>query len=158
MGNAGADKNNIARGAVILCAVINERKLAALEVYQLIIVDDTARNIIPRRKSGLHRRANVKQSYIKKRHTNLLILPVKSASAAARELGQGRNVNPYIILERSKPAVLADVKGEGAVKHIRITDSAVAGRQLLMRIYFDGQTSPAVDVPLSDSFANADCI
>lgn len=67
-------------------------------------------------------------------------------------------MNPYIILERGKPTVLADVKGEGAVKHIRITDSAVAGRQLLMRIYFDGQTSPAVDVPLSDSFANADCI
>lgn len=63
----------------------------------------------------------------------------------------------YIILERSKPTVLADVKGEGAVKHIRITDSAVAGRQLLMRIYFDGQTSPAVDVSLSDFFANADC-
>lgn len=52
--------------------------------------------------------------------------------------------------------MLADVKGEGAVKHIRITDSAVAGRQLLMRIYFDGQTSPAIDVPLSDFFANAD--
>lgn len=52
--------------------------------------------------------------------------------------------------------MLADVKGEGAVNHIRITNSAVTVRQLLMRIYFDGQTSPAVDVPLSDFFANAD--
>ena len=64
-------------------------------------------------------------------------------------------MNPYIILERGKPTVLADVKG--AVKHIRITNSAVTGRQPLMRIYFDGQTSPAVDVSLSDFFANADC-
>lgn len=157
VGNAGADKNNIARGAVILCAVINERNLTALEVYQLIIVDDASRNIIPRRKSGLRLRANVKQSYIKKRHTNLLILPVKSASAAARELWQGWKVNSYIIWERGKPTLLADVKGEGAVNHIRITNSAVTVRQLLMRIYFDGQTSPAVDVPLSDFFANADC-
>ena len=53
--------------------------------------------------------------------------------------------------------MLADVKGEGAVNHIRITNSAVTVRQLLMRIYFDGQTSPAVDVPLSDFFSNADC-
>lgn len=65
VGNAGADKNNIARGAVILCAVINERNLTALEVYQLIIVDDAARNIIPRRKSGLHRRANVRIDLIR---------------------------------------------------------------------------------------------
>lgn len=65
VGNAGADKNNIARGAVILCAVINERNLTALKVYQLIIVDDAARNIIPRRKSGLYRRANVRIDLIK---------------------------------------------------------------------------------------------
>lgn len=62
VGNAGADKNNIARGAVILCAVINERNLTALEVYQLIIVDDAS---IPRRKSGLHRRANVRIDLIR---------------------------------------------------------------------------------------------
>jgi len=77
-----------------------------------------------------------------------------SASNAARELGQGWKVNPYIVIPAGETAVLADVKGEGAIKHFWITDNAVR-RQLLLRMYFDGQKSPAVDVPLSDFFANA---
>ena len=80
-----------------------------------------------------------------------------SAAMAARELGQGWKVNPYIVLDAGETAVLADVKGEGAIKHFWITDSAKYGRQLILHIYFDGQNSPAVDVPLSDFFANADC-
>ena len=79
-----------------------------------------------------------------------------SAAHAARELGQGWKVNPYIVLGTGKTAVLADVKGEGSIKHIWITDSAQYGRQLILRIYFDGQASPAVHAPLSDFFANAD--
>jgi hypothetical protein len=79
-----------------------------------------------------------------------------SAAHAARELGEGWKVNPYIVLEAGKTAVLADIKGEGAIKHFWITDSAAYGRQLILRIYFDGHKNPAVNVPLSDFFANAD--
>ena len=79
-----------------------------------------------------------------------------SAANAARELGQGWKVNPYIILGAGKTAILADVVGQGAIKHIWITDGAKRGRQLILRIYFDGQRSPAVEAPLSDFFANAD--
>ena len=79
-----------------------------------------------------------------------------SAAYNARELGVGWKVNPYIDLEAGKTAVLADIKGQGAIKHFWITDSAKCGRQLLLRIYFDGQEKPSVNVPLSDFFANAD--
>ena len=79
-----------------------------------------------------------------------------SAAHAARELGQGWKVNPYIVLEAGATAVLADVTGEGAVKHFWITDSAKYPRQLILRIYFDGQKRPAVEVPLWDFFAAAD--
>ena len=79
-----------------------------------------------------------------------------SAANAARELGVGWKVNPYIVLEPKKTATLADVKGEGSIKHFWITDSANNGRQLILRIYFDGQKEPAVYAPLSDFFANAD--
>ena len=79
-----------------------------------------------------------------------------SAAWAARDLGQGWKVNPYIVLEAGKTALLADVKGEGAIKHFWITESAKRGRQLILRIYFDGQSAPAVHAPLSDFFANAD--
>ena len=79
-----------------------------------------------------------------------------SAAQAARDLGQGWKVNPYIILEAGKTAVLADIRCQGAIKHIWITDGAKYGRQLILRIWFDDQFSPAVQAPLSDFFANAD--
>ena len=79
-----------------------------------------------------------------------------SAKNAARELGQGWKVNPYVVLNAGETAILADIEGEGAIKHFWITDSAKYGRQLLLRIYFDGQKTPSVNVPLSDFFANAD--
>ncbi|MBE6694539.1 MAG: DUF2961 domain-containing protein [Ruminococcaceae bacterium] len=79
-----------------------------------------------------------------------------SAAYAARELGTGWKVNPYIVLPEGATAVLADVCGEGAIKHFWITDNAKCGRQLILRIYFDGQKNPAVQAPLSDFFANAD--
>ena len=79
-----------------------------------------------------------------------------SSSQATRELGQGWKVNPYIVLEAGEKRVIADVKGQGAIKHIWMTDNARAGRLLILRIYFDGHENPAVEVPLSDFFASAD--
>jgi len=79
-----------------------------------------------------------------------------SASYAAKDLGQGWKVNPYLVLQPSETTVLADIKGQGAIKHIWVTDSAKSGRLLILRIYFDGHTNPAVEAPLSDFFANAD--
>ena len=79
-----------------------------------------------------------------------------SARNAARDLGQGWKVNPYIVMQAGETAVLADVKGQGAIKHIWITDSAKRGRDLIFRIYFDGHEKPSVNVPLSDFFCNSD--
>lgn len=79
-----------------------------------------------------------------------------SAAYHARELGVGWKVNPYIVMEGGETAVLADIKGEGSIKHIWITDSAPKGRDLILKIYFDGQKNPAVYAPLSDFFANTD--
>ncbi len=79
-----------------------------------------------------------------------------SASHAARDLGQGWKVNPYLVSQPKTITVLADVKGQGAIKHIWITDTAKASRLLILRIYFDGHKNPAVEAPLSDFFANAD--
>lgn len=78
-----------------------------------------------------------------------------SASLAARDLGQGWKVNPYFNLKPHSTTVLADIKGQGAIKHIWMTDSAAYGRQLIIRIFFDGHKNPAVEAPLSDFFCNA---
>ena len=79
-----------------------------------------------------------------------------TASHAARELGQGWKVNPYLIVEPSETIVLADIKGQGAIKHFWITDGARAGRLLILRIYFDDAKTPQVECPLSDFFCTAD--
>lgn len=79
-----------------------------------------------------------------------------SFAQAARELGQGWKVNPCIMVDAGKVAVLADIVGQGAIKHFWIVDSANRGRQVILRIFFDGQKSPAVEAPLTDFFCNAD--
>ena len=79
-----------------------------------------------------------------------------SASYAARELGQGWKVNPYLVSQPGETSILADIKGQGAIKHIWITDNTKQSRALILRIYFDGQEKPAVEAPLSDFFANAE--
>ena len=81
---------------------------------------------------------------------------VGSGAEAARELGQGWKMNPCIILEKEgQKEVLADVKGQGAIKHIWMTERA-RSRMIILRIYFDGQERPSVEAPLSDFFCNAD--
>ncbi len=83
--------------------------------------------------------------------------PVKEGSAAnaARDLGDGWKVNPWLPIKAGKRLTLADIKGQGAIKHIWMTDSAGVGRQLILRIWFDGHQNPAVEAPLSDFFAAA---
>ncbi len=78
-----------------------------------------------------------------------------TAAECARELGTGWKINPYIISEAGSTVVLADYKGQGAIKHIWLTDSAARGRQLIIRIFFDGHKNPTVEAPLSDFFAAA---
>ena len=78
-----------------------------------------------------------------------------TAANAARDLGTGWKVNPYYVLPGDgATTVLADIKGQGAIKHIWLTDAA-GSRQLILRIYFDGQTKPAVEAPVGDFFCNA---
>lgn len=79
-----------------------------------------------------------------------------SASSAARDLGQGWKINPYLAVQGGETVVLADIKGQGAIKHIWMTDNTKKSRSLILRIYFDGHTNPAVEAPLSDFFANAE--
>jgi len=84
--------------------------------------------------------------------------PVEEGTAhvAARELGVGWKVNPCVIVPARSKFVLADIKGQGAIKHIWMVDASQNTRHLVMRIYFDGHKNPAVEVPMADFFAAAD--
>lgn len=75
-----------------------------------------------------------------------------TAGAAARDLGRGWKVNPYLYAEPGETLVLADVRGCGAIKHIWLTAAGVWRKQIL-RFYWEDSEAPAVECPLGDFFA-----
>jgi hypothetical protein len=75
-----------------------------------------------------------------------------SARWAARELGQGWKVNPYIIIQPGEIFTIADIEGPGAIQHIWMTPTG-NWRNTIMRIYWDGLEYPSVECPVGDFFA-----
>jgi len=71
---------------------------------------------------------------------------------AARELGQGWKVSPSVRIKAGTTFTLADIKGPGAIQHIWLTPTG-HWRFLILRIWWDGESSPSVEVPLGDFFA-----
>jgi len=72
----------------------------------------------------------------------------------ARELGIGWKVRPFIHIDKGTTVVLADVKAEGMIKHIWMVNSSIKSRNLILRMYWDGATLPAVECPVGDFFFN----
>ncbi|MCQ2385105.1 MAG: DUF2961 domain-containing protein, partial [Clostridia bacterium] len=73
---------------------------------------------------------------------------------SAEGLGVGWKISPCLTVKAGETAVLADIKGQGAIRHIWITDSADSGRDMLLRIFWDGRDTPSVECPLGDFFCN----
>jgi hypothetical protein len=67
-------------------------------------------------------------------------------------LGQGWKVSPSITIPGTKTAVLADITGSGAIQHLWLTVHPRHWRQLLLRMYWDGESNPSVETPLGDFF------
>ncbi len=76
---------------------------------------------------------------------------VNNASGAARDLGEGWKVNPYIIIESGETITIAEMDGPGAIQHIWMTPTGV-WRWSIIRIYWDNETTPSVECPLADFF------
>lgn len=75
-----------------------------------------------------------------------------SAASAARELGQGWKVNPYVHIEPGTTFTLGQVTGSGAINHIWMTPVGNF-RLMILRFYWDGEEQPSVEVPVGDFFA-----
>ncbi len=73
------------------------------------------------------------------------------ASAQARDLGQGWKVNPYAIVAPGTTFTLAEINGAGAIQHIWMTPTG-NWRLSILRIYWDDETTPSVEVPVGDFF------
>ncbi len=76
-----------------------------------------------------------------------------NARAAARDLGRGWKVNPYIFIEPGETKTLADIQGPGCIQHIWMTPTG-PWRNAILRFYWDGQETPSVECPVGDFFAS----
>jgi hypothetical protein len=77
-----------------------------------------------------------------------------TGSEAARELGQGWKVSPSIDIGGLELVELANIDGPGAIQHIWLTVSAQNWRRLVLRVYWDNEPTPSMEVPLGDFFCN----
>ena len=75
-----------------------------------------------------------------------------TGASCAEGLGQGWKVSPSVDLEPHSLITVADIEGEGAIRHIWMTPGGNA-RFFILRIYWDGNEIPSVECPLSDFFA-----
>lgn len=76
---------------------------------------------------------------------------VNNASHAAGELGRGWKVNPYVHIGPGETFTLMDAEGPAAIQHIWMTLTGT-WRTSILRIYWDGEEYPSVEVPTADFF------
>ncbi|MBD3184621.1 DUF2961 domain-containing protein [Candidatus Poribacteria bacterium] len=74
---------------------------------------------------------------------------------AARELGVGWKVRPCITLKAGETTTLMDNEGPGVIRHIWFTFSDKFYRDVIIRIYWDGDDQPSVQAPLGDLMCNS---
>ena len=75
-----------------------------------------------------------------------------SASNAARDLGQGWKVNPYVIIKPGETFTMGRIEGSGAIQHIWMTPTG-NWRTSILRMYWDDEKEPSVECPVGDFFA-----
>lgn len=80
--------------------------------------------------------------------------PVNEANAthAARDLGQGWKVNPFVRIAPGETFTLAEIEGPGSIQHIWMTPTG-NWRFSVIRFYWDDEETPSVEVPVGDFFA-----
>lgn len=71
---------------------------------------------------------------------------------AARDLGRGWKISPSVKIKPKETFVLGEIKGSGAIQHIWMTPTG-HWRYLILRMYWDGESTPSVEVPVGDFFA-----
>ncbi|UYQ91249.1 DUF2961 domain-containing protein [Chitinophaga horti] len=82
--------------------------------------------------------------------------PANTANAtnAARDLGQGWKVNPYVIIKPGETFTLGEIMGPGAIQHIWMTPTGT-WRYSILRVYWDDEKDPSIECPVGDFFGMA---
>ena len=74
---------------------------------------------------------------------------------AARELGRGWKVRPCITLKKGETITIMDTEGPGVIRHIWMTFHPKMYRDVILRVYWDGQEHPSIQAPVGDFFCNS---
>ncbi len=75
-----------------------------------------------------------------------------TAGDAARKLGQGWKVNPYIHIKPGETFTLGEINDSGIINHIWMTPVGEY-RFMILRFYWDDEKEPSIEVPVGDFFA-----
>jgi hypothetical protein len=75
-----------------------------------------------------------------------------TGKGAARDLGQGWKISPSVRVKAKSTFTMADIEGQGAIQQIWITPTG-PWRFLILRMYWDREETPSVEVPVGDFFA-----
>jgi hypothetical protein len=76
----------------------------------------------------------------------------------ARDLGQGWKVSPSIRVEAKQTVTIADIQGPGVIQHIWNTVHPTFWRWMILRVFWDDEETPSIEVPLGDFFCNGWCV
>ena len=107
--------------------------------------DAKTRSISPENFSGEKGKAGMADPVDKDKYN------VANASSAARDLGQGWKVNPFVRIKPGEVFTMAEISGPGAIQHIWMTPTG-KWRFSILRIYWDDETEPSVECPVGDFF------
>jgi hypothetical protein len=75
-----------------------------------------------------------------------------SNAQAAQDLGRGWKVSPTVVIAPGATYTLAEIAGSGAIQHIWMTPTG-NWRLSILRMYWDDEKDPSVEVPMGDFFA-----
>jgi hypothetical protein len=76
------------------------------------------------------------------------------ARGAARDLGQGWKLSPFMHVPANSKVTLAEINGPGAIQQIWLTPAPLdKTRWNILRFYWDDEAEPSVECPLGDFFA-----
>ena len=107
--------------------------------------DAKTRSISPENYSGEKGKAGMADPADKDKYN------VANAAGAARDLGQGWKINPFVRIKPGETFTLAEIAGPGAIQHIWMTPTG-NWRFSILRIYWDDETEPSVECPVGDFF------
>ncbi len=77
------------------------------------------------------------------------------SAQAARELGPGWKLSPCLRLLSGQTATLMDHDGPGLIRQMWFTLDQKHQRNVILRLYWDGEETPSVESPIGDLFCQS---